>query len=448
LRGPDQLIWLTRLEGEHDNLRAALAWTLESGEIELGVALAGAVWPFLRLRGYWQEGRRWLDEVLKRDEFCGRPTSGVTRARALLGGGQLAVNLSQFEPATRYLAECLRLYRDAGDRFGEARALDVIGSAAKDQFAYQEAYASHEAGLSIMRNLGDRWGIASVLGSLARTSVEAGDYPQAVAWGTESAALRRELGDIGGLATALGDIGQGLYYQGQYARAAEFVTQSLALYRRLNMPVGTAFGLLHLTVLALLQGENERAAPLVAESLALFHRSGVKWGITGGLSGSAWVFSRLGHVERAARLLGADSFFREWAGLTAGPGDRPILDGTIAEVRAQLQPDRFTELWEEGRSMPLEEAVAEALSVGDVGRRSPCGPTETATLTPREREVAALIARGFANRQIATNLGTSHETVRIHVRHILKKLGVASRHEVADWARERVLTLSQQSREV
>jgi len=442
LRGPDQLVWLTRLEGEHDNLRAALAWTLESGEIKLGVALAGAVWFFWRLRGYWQEGRRWLDEVLKRDELGGRPTPGVARARALLGAGHLAVNLSQFEPATRYLTECLRLYRDAVDRFGEARALDVIGSAAKDRLDYPGAYASHEAGLSIMRELGDRWGIASVLGSLARTGVEAGDHAQAVAWGAESAALRRELGDMCGLATVFGDIGQGLYYQGQYARAAEFVTQSLALYRRLDMPVGTAFGLLRLAVLALLQGENERAAPLVAESLALFHRTGVKWGITGGLSGSAWVFSRLGYPERAARLLGADSVFRQGAGLTAGPGDQPILDGTIAEVRGQLQPDRFSELWEQGRSMPLEEAIAESLSVGEVGPQSACGPTESATLTPREREVAALIARGFTNRQIGTALGTSQETARIHVRNILKKLGVASRGEIADWAGEHLLTLA------
>ena len=64
LKGANQLEWLERLEAEHDNMRAALSWALERKEAEVALRLGGALWSFWSMRGYYSEGRRWLEEAL------------------------------------------------------------------------------------------------------------------------------------------------------------------------------------------------------------------------------------------------------------------------------------------------------------------------------------------------------------------------------------------------
>ena len=83
LRGAEDVEWLERLEAEHDNLRAALSWVLERGEAELGLRLAGALWPFWEAHGHYSEGRRWLEEALEK----GGQASAAARAKVLEGLG-------------------------------------------------------------------------------------------------------------------------------------------------------------------------------------------------------------------------------------------------------------------------------------------------------------------------------------------------------------------------
>ena len=109
---------------------------------------------------------------------------------------------------------------------------------------------------------------------------------------------------------------------------------------------------------------------------------------------------------------------------------------------------RLSDLFTEGQAMTFEEAVEYALSGVDVfpsGNANGSGASDNpppVALTPREQEVATLVARGFTNRQIAANLSISEHTAATHVRRILKKLGLRSRAELAAWVSEQQLSSS------
>jgi DNA-binding CsgD family transcriptional regulator len=106
-----------------------------------------------------------------------------------------------------------------------------------------------------------------------------------------------------------------------------------------------------------------------------------------------------------------------------------------------LSQTAFAAAWAAGDAMTLEEAVADAVAAppaATTATPAPVGPP--GPLSPREREVAALVARGLTNRQLAAALGIAPRTANRHVEHVLTKLGVHSRAEVAAWATVRGLT--------
>jgi hypothetical protein len=123
LRGPEQGVWLERLEPEHDNMRAALARSLEVGDAQLGLRLAGALAWFWDVRGHYTDGLRWLEELLGNASVA--PTAA--RAKALVGAGRLMALYGDYERAGITTEEGLRLYQEIGDRKGIARSRADLG---------------------------------------------------------------------------------------------------------------------------------------------------------------------------------------------------------------------------------------------------------------------------------------------------------------------------------
>jgi hypothetical protein len=111
LSGPEQSRWLEKLETEHDNLRAALRWTLEGGKAELGLGLAAALWSFWYSRGHLSEGRRWLESAI----FEVGPLVTLTKAKALNGAGYITLFQGAYGAAKGFIEEGLKLYRQLGD---------------------------------------------------------------------------------------------------------------------------------------------------------------------------------------------------------------------------------------------------------------------------------------------------------------------------------------------
>jgi len=162
LSGPDQTAWGARLDREHDNLRAALRWSLDGRDAETAQRLAGALWPFWSARGYLSEGRQWLREVLAREETGGNTVPAV-RAKALVGAAMLAIDQGAFAEAAAPCAKSITLARELGDRQGLLQALNAQGTLARQQGRYAEATQCFQETLALARHLGDKAGEAAAL---------------------------------------------------------------------------------------------------------------------------------------------------------------------------------------------------------------------------------------------------------------------------------------------
>ena len=321
LRGADQKAWLDRLETEHENLRAALAWSAAAGgEAASGLRLAGAIWRFWLVRGYCGEGRDSLSVLL-----------------ATAPGGQGAK--------------------------ARAKALNGAGALAWRQGDHLSAQALHEESLAISREQGDQWGIASSLNNLGIMARRKGDYPAAQALYAESLAIRRELGDQVGIASSLNNLGNVAEVQGDYPAAQALHAESLAIRRDLGDRWGIASSLDNLGGVADLQGDHRAAQALHAESLTIRRELGDRSGIAFSLEGLASGAFALAAPGRAARMWSAAERLRGEIGAPLPPDDRLSYERRVAATRAVMGDDAaFDRAWQEGRAMTLEQAIAYALA--------------------------------------------------------------------------------------
>jgi len=329
LTGPVQGLWLERLEDEGNNLRAALRWTRESGEIETGLRLAGALWRFWYTRGYQREGRGWLEGLLALAAQGPGGPSRAARAKAFNAAGVLAY----------YQGDCMR------------------------------AIALHEESLALRRELADKQAIASSLHNLASNVALCGDHERAVELYEESLALSRELGAKLAIAATLSNLGDIAREQGAYGRANALSEESLALMRELGDTWGIALLLTNLGRLAREQRDYGRAAGLYAESLALYQRLGDKSEVIACLQDVADLVYRQGQAEQAARLYGAVAAARDANGHALSPVDQARFERETDALRATLGADSFTGAWMEGRALPLERIVEQARAVVEEASR-------------------------------------------------------------------------------
>ena len=156
LTGPDQLACLERLEAEHDNMRAALSWSLEK-EPETAFRLAGMLARFWEIRSDFSEGSRWLEAALRLSD---RPdtatTEAATRAKLLSEAGTFAYYRADFDHATALHGEALELYRELGDDSGVAFALMCLGAQYAEKGDHERAAPFFEEALALSRRIGDR----------------------------------------------------------------------------------------------------------------------------------------------------------------------------------------------------------------------------------------------------------------------------------------------------
>jgi DNA-binding CsgD family transcriptional regulator/tetratricopeptide (TPR) repeat protein len=428
-------VWLERLEAEHDNLRAALSWTLGRREAEPALRLAGALWRFWTTRGYYEEGRRWFDGALEKG---GR---AAARARVLAGLGHLALWQGDLGRAKTAAKEGLELSKEA--RLKSAIAADfliILGEAAvRAKGDNERAKELLEEALVLSREAGDRRGIAWSLGSLANVSSSQGDHERAKELYEEGLALSRELGGVETIGVQLLSLGYEFLLEGDHERAAELNEEAAALLRNRGYRTGLEIALDNLGWAVLIRGDLDRASELFEESVALCKELGDKSTAAESLEGLACAAGARGEAERAARLFGAAQGLYELGGYHHTPRELALRKPYLADARSRLDGAVWETKLEEGLAMTLEEAIQYALSeeegVGPSSRTPEQSRSEQpAALTRREEEVAVLVTQGMSNRQIASELHLSERTVENHVSKILRKLRLASRAEIAAWA--------------
>jgi non-specific serine/threonine protein kinase len=387
-RGPEQKAWLRRMEAEHANLAAAIGWSIETGEVERGLSLAGTAWRFWEVRGYLSEGRRWLTGLL---ESGGAATPA--RARALDAAGHLAILQGDQAAGVPLIRDGLKLARQLGDRRTQANAYHSLGLAAQYRLEYPRAEKMHTASLQLARAIGD---------------------------------TRREYVAIYNLAVVA-------QKQSQFERATALHMQSLALKRETGDLWSVGYSLFNLGLLAWIGGEPQRAIALVRQSLDLRHQLGDKPGIAACLETLAEFDVSQRQTLRAARLFGATDALLQASGVRIFTPRECGLSRDLDAVQLQLGEASFTRVYAAGKTTPLAEVVAEVLSSTSAGPRASTAPKPANGLSRREFEVAALVADGLSNRQIAARLAIAEGTAQRHVANIMAKLGSQSRSEVAAW---------------
>jgi non-specific serine/threonine protein kinase len=393
-RGPDELAWLDRLEREHDNLRAALGWSVHRAPAT-ALRLAGSLARFWEMRSHVLEGRRWLAQALA----AGAGAPAGARAKALDGEGLLAELQGDYAVARERYERSLLLHRQLGDEQRLAWTQGSLGRCAFRQGEYDRARSLLEASLARHRRLGHRPGIASIQGALGLLALRQGDLATAGVLIESRLAISRELGNKDAIADALDDLASLAFEQGDAERYAALLEESLALARGLGNRSGIALALAGLGMAAWVRRENDRASALLQESLTIYREVGDPRGIARVLGGQSIValFAgddagaealsreclalyrevgdlgaigrylpvlaaatfRLGHPEPATRLFGAAEALRARLGTHLPRLFGPEYDRTIAALRETLGAPAFASAWAAGQVMPPEQAVGE-----------------------------------------------------------------------------------------
>jgi tetratricopeptide (TPR) repeat protein len=190
---------------------------------------------------------------------------------------------------------------------------------------------------------------------------EEGGDQQRAALMEESLALYREIGDRQGIALVLGNLGMAAWTRGEYERAVALSEESLALYRATGDRRGIARLLGNQALISLHQRDYARAEARCRECLALYRDVGDRQGVSHYLPVLAGAAFGQGQIERAARLFGAGAALRERLGASLPPIGRRSHDRAVAAVRATLGEAAFEAAWAAGRSLSLDQAIAEAL---------------------------------------------------------------------------------------
>jgi predicted ATPase/DNA-binding SARP family transcriptional activator len=230
LRGEEPVTAFRALEQAHDNLREALTWAAQTGEVELEVRLACALRQFWLVRGHLAEGRTFFQRAVA-------ITAGADprlRAQSLMNGGPFLYRQGELAQARAWWEEALALFTDHGDVAGASRCAGELGAVAfseGDLGRSAELYAHAAAGFE---SLGDRMRLGIVRGNQAEISGLQGDLPRALEHAEESVALAREIGDADSLALSLHTLGRLVRKTSDAERARHLFGECLVLARDLG----------------------------------------------------------------------------------------------------------------------------------------------------------------------------------------------------------------------
>jgi predicted ATPase/DNA-binding CsgD family transcriptional regulator len=321
----NQLFWLDRLDEEHDNLRAALEWSLTNGEAELALRLVGALGWFWHMRSHAVEGYRWALRALELEA----DVAPAVRAKALhITGNRLLLNSGDCTTKRKFHEEALQIARENNDRYSLSWALIGLALVALEDRDHRETERLAKDALIVFRDLDDKTGIGWALCCLGEAHRLHGNPQEAEPFYQEGLELFEAMGNRRGATMMLSNLGFVAFHQRHLQRAR-------ALFRK-------SYGL------NLLVGRQEEYANT--------------------LTGIAGIIAAQDEPERAVRLLAAANSVLEAIGATtlfvAEQVDyKQILD----TVRAQLDDATFEAAWAEGRAMTLEQAVLQALDESEIG---------------------------------------------------------------------------------
>lgn len=317
LQGAESERWLARLEEDHDNMRAALNWSLVKAP-ETGIRLVVALRNYWLVKSHLTEGFGWL----KAASEAGFDPPASLRFKLLNGLGLAARFRGDFETAKNAYEKGLNAGIEAGDRPGTALSNRGLGLVSMQQGDLAAARLYFDAGLAISRDLNDRYGIAmslSFLGDLARTE---GRYEDARPQFEEAVELFRGLENRTAVSDALNNLGAALVCLGQVTEAEDCFAKALDSAKGLSNRIT----------------------------------------ISCSLDGFAAIAAHSGEFEKAARFSGAAEGLRELVGYKIEPAEARFRELYLSKLRDKMPGSALAIRLNAGRELPLDVIIDEALS--------------------------------------------------------------------------------------
>jgi non-specific serine/threonine protein kinase len=384
-----------RLARDYENLRSALQWALDQREADAALRLAGGLGWYWHTLGDLASARPLMERALAADQ-----APSAARGAALIAAGAIACGQGDYETAVTWLEEAVILNRRLGRNHHAARALAFLGHTARSGGEYSRAITFHNEALATYRQLSSEWGIA---------------------W-------------------SIYDLGLVARDRGNRSQARSHFEESLTRFEVMHYEWATAWTRWNLGVVAAHGAADAEAANLYGESLLQFWKLEDRRGVAQSLEGLAVLFARRDRDIEAATLLGAGESLRIALGVPPDPSLRQDVATASQRARERLGHLRFRQALGEGRTKALEDTIDLALLLQ--AQRDATGtappregpPREGPRLSAREQQVAALIAQGYSNREVGVALAITERTAITHVEHIMNKLGVNSRAQIAAWA--------------
>ena len=363
LNGPQELEWLSRLETEYDNLRAALEWGMKN-DILVALRLGTALFSFWNRHGYHVEGRRLLGEALSRLQNL-PPGEGeadqriALQARALNAFGGLGFGVGDFVGCSKIFEESIGLARQAGEKYTLAQALTTLGYARAFLGDVEGSYRASEEGLTLAREVGDKVLLGQALRNMASAIALTSGNPKTIrAYAEEGLQLLREAGAHGAFAMALFNMGLSAASQGNYAEARSRFEACLSLLMESGdrNHVNAAYS--ELAHLERRQGHFAQAKPLYRQTLLEWQRLGHRAAIAHELECLAMIAKGQEEDQRAAKLFGAAEVLRENIHLPMTAMERVEYEGEVGDLRRNMDELMLAKAWAEGRAMSMEQAIA------------------------------------------------------------------------------------------
>jgi non-specific serine/threonine protein kinase len=392
-----RLLWVGR---HHADLRVALDYCRVAGQDALALWLATALGWYHYTHGDLDHGQALVDAVLPLAADGYDPAAMSEEATAgaqtgvLIVAGVLAVATGEMGRAQGPLRSALERSEKRGDARRAAIACAFLGHVAR---------------------AGAEWDASADWHRRAEARFREGGNKQGVAWARH---------DLGLLARDHGDLGS----------AAELLRSSLRDFRELDYPWATAWSAWGLGTTLSAQGRLDEAGSLLAEALRIYTEVNDPRGVAQCLEALAHVASERAHYESAARLIGAAAALRERVAARQSDTEQARSSAVERVLSRALGAGDADTLVNAGRTMPVQQASDLAVAVALGAAPSDADRSDQVPLTPRERQVAALVASGRTNRQIGRVLGISEKTAEVHLHHVMSKLDARSRAEVAAWA--------------
>ena len=467
LQGPHQDAWLNRLDRGRENLRAAQRWAVERGDAETVARFGAALWRFWWARADAADAREWINTIVP---LAQQAPPSPALVRALDGAGHVAGALADYATCRLLLEEGLALARQLGDRQLLATLLDSRGRQSFVEGRYAEARPLLDEGLAVLREIDDRHGLVRALSHLGFLDYLEDHQESARAMYHEGLVLARQANDPDAAAELLDNLGRTFQAEGDLDGAERAYKEAEAIWREIGQGHRLAMALNNLGSVQTLRGERRTARARLGEALSLSQKIGNRRRLAFTLAAVAVLAAFEGEGVRAVRLdtVALGAVVAMGASLTQPMHARGVQH--LERARQALGGAQAEAAESAGRAMTLEQGVDEALAwlaePADSGpvtqrpaRQEPapaatsapavtCAVSGFGSLSPRELEVAALVARGMTNRQIANELIITEGTAANHVKHILARLTLDSRVQIAAWAVERRLHVSPASSSV